>query len=233
MRRLATLFIAATLLLIGTTVPAQAGSICRDGSWSPSEGSGTCSHHGGVAQSGVDAPGKRPVVGSGSSGGSSAPATSGSAYKRSHFKHWVTQSDGCTTRQAVLIREAIGGVRRGCEMVGAKWFSRYDGVTTTNPSTFDIDHVVPLKEAWVSGASRWTAAQRMAFANDLIDADTLIAVSASSNRSKGDKDPANWLPPDTSQQCWYVNRWKAVKTRWKLTMDAAEKSAIARILAAC
>jgi len=237
MRRVLTTLLILPAIMAGTlalSAPADAGSICRDGSWTASEGSGTCSHHGGVAQSGVAAPGSRPVVGSGASSSSSASSGSGgSGYSRSAFRHWTRQADGCTTRQLVLIREAIGGRRSGCEMVDATWKSRYDGVTTSNPSTFDIDHFVPLKEAWVSGASTWSAAKRQAFANDLASTNTLIAVSASSNRSKGDKDPSKWLPPDPAQQCWYVKRWQAVKKAWKLTMDAAERSAIARVLKTC
>jgi hypothetical protein len=65
----------------------------------------------------------------------------------------------------------------------------YDGVTTTNPSKFDIDHVVPLGEAWVSGARKWTTAKRTTYANDLGYAWSLDAVTAHSNRSKGDRDP--------------------------------------------
>ena len=47
-----------------------------------------------------------------------------------------------------------------------------------------------LAEAWRSGAWAWTAAQRMEFANDLDDSRTLLAVTASLNRSKSDRDVA-------------------------------------------
>ncbi|HEX7474251.1 MAG TPA: HNH endonuclease family protein, partial [Candidatus Limnocylindrales bacterium] len=94
-------------------------------------------------------------------------------------------------------------------------------------SKLDIDHVVPLAEAWDSGAYRWDAARRRAFANDLGVSWSLIAVSAASNRSKGDKDPAEWLPPLASYRCQYLAVWVAIKTRWNLAVDAAEKSAIA------
>jgi hypothetical protein len=107
----------------------------------------------------------------------------------------------------------------------------YDGVTTTNPSTFDVDHVVPLAEAWRSGARRWTAATRTRYANDLGYAHSLIAVSASSNRSKGDREPQEWLPQ--RRQCAYVGWWLAVKTRWRLSVDREEKRFLRTKIAEC
>jgi Protein of unknown function (DUF1524) len=58
----------------------------------------------------------------------------------------------------------------------------------------DIDHIVPPANAWRSGAKRWSRKRRRSSANDLTDSQ-LIAVSASSNRSKGDQGPEAWEPP--------------------------------------
>ncbi|MFM8554093.1 MAG: DUF1524 domain-containing protein [Acidimicrobiales bacterium] len=147
-------------------------------------------------------------------------------YSRSMFKHWVdADGDSCDTREEVLIAESTSKAQVdafGCKVVAGDWWSAYDGVTTSDPSTFDIDHVVALKEAWDSGARSWTAAQREAFANDLSDARALIAVSASSNRSKGDRDPSQWMPPRTAYTCEYLADWVAVKSHWGLSMDASE-----------
>lgn len=99
-------------------------------------------------------------------------------------------------------------------------------IQSRNPSTFDIDHLVPLAEAWGSGANAWSAEQRTAFANDLGFRPSLIAVSASSNRSKGDRDPAEWMPPAANEHCRYLRTWVAVKTRWRLAIDVAEKRAL-------
>jgi hypothetical protein len=54
----------------------------------------------------------------------------------------------------------------------------------------------------------------------------LIAVSLSSNRSKGDRDPAEWLPPRRAYICRYLTNWVAVKYRWKLTIDSRERQTI-------
>ncbi|MBU3688028.1 MAG: HNH endonuclease [Acidimicrobiales bacterium mtb01] len=160
----------------------------------------------------------------------------GSGYNRSSFKHWIDgDRDGCDTRREVLIAESLRPVRIGsrCSISGGQWFSVYDGRSTTNSSSFDIDHVVALKEAWDSGAKAWTAERRQAFANDLGTAFALIAVSASSNRSKGDRDPAEWMPARREYWCQYAIEWVGVKATWSLSVDPAEKTALARVLVDC
>jgi len=93
--------------------------------------------------------------------------------------------------------------------------------------------MVPLKEAWDSGASSWSADDRQAFSNDLGFAGSLIAVSASTNRSKGDKDPAQWMPPNKSFKCTYAVTWIQVKFRWSLSVDEKESAALKKELASC
>ena len=107
--------------------------------------------------------------------------------------------------------------------------SWYDGLIFTVPSGLDIDHVVPLHEAWMSGAWSWTALKRTHYANDVGLSWSLDAVSAHANRSKGDRDPAHWLP--TRSVCAYAIHWVAIKYRWRLTVDAAEKATLTRLLA--
>lgn len=157
-------------------------------------------------------------------------------YNRSLFPLWIdADHDGCNTRNEVLISEATTTptVGSGCALSGGRWLSYYDGATWTNPSDVDIDHLVPLAEAWDSGASKWTTAQRQSYANDLGDARTLVAVTDNVNQAKGDQDPTTWLPPLSSVRCRYVNEWVAVKLRWRLTVDAAEKSTLTSLAAGC
>lgn len=159
-----------------------------------------------------------------------------SGYDRDLFRHWVdADGDGCDARREVLITEAVIApeVGSGCSLTGGEWYSVYDGQVTDDPSKFDVDHMVPLKEAWDSGANAWSSDQRRAFANDLDLAPALIAVSASSNRSKSDKDPADWLPPLASYHCQYVEDWVQVKVKWQLSVDEREFAAIRNVLTAC
>ena len=149
-----------------------------------------------------------------------------SGYVRAKFVHWIdADGNSCDTREEVLIAESTSKAQvdaYGCKVVEGDWWSAYDGITTTSPSTFDIDHFVPLKEAWGSGAWSWSAAKRQTYANDLSDARALIAVTASSNRSKGDKDPTQWMPANGAITCAYLSDWVAVKAHWSLSMDESE-----------
>ena len=159
-----------------------------------------------------------------------------SGYNRDLFRHWIdADGNGCDTRREVLIEESTTPVTigSGCSITGGTWYSIYDNVTTTDSSSFDIDHVVALKEAWDSGAWNWTPAQRQAFANDLSQPFFLIAVSASSNRSKSDRDPADWLPTNTGYRCDYVRVWIDVKRAWNLSVDQVEHDALATQLSNC
>ena len=157
-------------------------------------------------------------------------------YDRSLFEHWVDAAgNGCDTRQEVLIRDSLtpADVGVGCRVEGGTWYSAPDGDTLTNPASVDINHVVPLREAWASGASEWTPEQRRDFANDLGDDRTLQAVSAGANRQQGDADPARWLPADRAAACQFVQDWVAIKARWALSVDPLEHDAIALTLEAC
>ena len=157
-------------------------------------------------------------------------------YDRDLFSDWIdVDGDGCDTRYEVLIAEAIvkPQIRAGCYLANGRWYSAYDGVTTGDPSSFDIDHMVPLAEAWDSGAWTWPATRRRAYANDLGDPRPLRAVTASTNRSKGDDGPDEWMPPRAAFACRYLAEWVAVKARWGLSVDQAEHDAIARRLRSC
>lgn len=124
-------------------------------------------------------------------------------------------------------------IEAGCKVVSGEWYSYYDGITLTAPGGLDIDHMVPLAEAWDSGAHSWTAQRREAYANDL-DADrSLVAVTARSNRSKSDQDPADWQPPLADARCTYATDWVATKLRWQLTADDRERAALTELAAYC
>jgi len=157
-------------------------------------------------------------------------------YDRDLFADWYdADRDGCNTRKEVLIAESLDPVQigSGCSISGGRWFSIYDNVETTDSSKFDIDHMVPLSEAWDSGAWNWNADQRKHFANDLDQPFFLIAVTASSNRSKSDRDPAQWMPPNAGYHCTYVRIWIEIKRAWDLSVDQAEHDYLANKLASC
>ncbi|MFB7235003.1 HNH endonuclease family protein [Streptomyces sp. NPDC056269] len=139
------------------------------------------------------------------------------------------------TRNEVLLAEAVEvpAVASGCKLSGGLWKSYYDGQEVNDPAKLDIDHMVPLAEAWDSGAAEWTAARREAYANDQEAAISLVAVTARSNRAKADRDPAEWMPPLPEAHCRYVGEWTATKLRWGLAADQAEADALKVYAEAC
>lgn len=154
-------------------------------------------------------------------------------YSRDKFPHWIDQGNSCNTRELVLKRDGTNVVAGSdCAPTSGSWKSPYDGATWTAASDVDIDHVVPLADAWRTGASAWTTAQRQAYANDLTDPQ-LIAVTDNVNQEKGDKSPDQWKPPLTSYWCTYAKMWTAVKYKFKLTINTAEKTALTDMLGRC
>ncbi|WP_436793824.1 HNH endonuclease family protein [Actinospongicola halichondriae] len=145
-----------------------------------------------------------------------------STYDRGLFPHWDDEDhDGCDTRCEVLTSQM---------QADGSWFSEWDGATESDTSLVHIDHVVALAEAWRSGAHGWTASQRDEFADDRTN---LLAVTEASNLRKSDKDAASWFPSRAEANCLWARTTVVVKDKWELSVDAAEKDALANLLRSC
>lgn len=190
-----------------------------------------------------DLPGIAPSAGSSAAAGQArhqvealtvATARSMAGYVRdARFGGWASQGNGCDTREVVLKRDGTDvKTDADCHVTSGKWRSLYDDKVVTDAESVDIDHMVPLADAWRSGADSWTDAKRAEFANDLARPQ-LLAVTAATNRAKGDQDPSLWKPPLHSYYCTYAARWITVKTYWQLTVTSAEKDALVDMLATC
>jgi Protein of unknown function (DUF1524) len=154
-------------------------------------------------------------------------------YSRAKFPLWMDQGHSCNTREVVLKRDGTGvATGANCQPTAGRWHSAYDDSWLTQSSKVQIDHIVPLANAWRSGAANWTTDKRQQFANDLTDPE-LLAVSGSTNEAKGDQDPSTWKPPNTAEWCHYARSWIAVKTRWQLTTTTQEKTALRDMLTHC
>lgn len=172
------------------------------------------------------------------------PAGTMDGYSREKFPHWsdaqtygwtlpagTPDPGSCDARDAALIRDGREEVvRSGCYVESGRWFDPYTGRTYYQPSDIDIDHVVPLANAWRSGASSWTTARKQRFANVPLD---LLAVEDNANASKGDKGPEAWKPPRTAYHCVYSKKWINIKHYWTLSVTSAEKSALKQMLSTC
>ena len=158
-------------------------------------------------------------------------------YHRSLYGGWLDTDNDCqNTRQEILIAESRVEAsldETGCIVIAGEWHDPYLDSLITDPSVIDIDHFIPLAEVHRSGGAKWDDSTRYSFGNDLSKNGVLIPVSASANRSKGDRDPANWLPTNTAYHCQYIDRWVALKETWRLTMDYAEHQAVMDIQDDC
>ena len=163
-------------------------------------------------------------------------------YSRARFgPSWEdTDHNGCDTRNDILRRDLVE-VRlkpgtHGCVVLSGTLHDPYSGRSMAfergqgTSELVQIDHVVSLGNAWQSGAAGWSAAKRLAFANDPLD---LLAVEGTLNQQKGDANAASWLPPNKAFRCTYVARQVSVKAAYQLSVTAAEKAAMQRVLAGC
>ena len=143
--------------------------------------------------------------------------------------------NGCKTRDDILARDLVKTEFKAgdkCKIVSGELFDYYIGETIlfdTNVSGggIDVDHIVAKGDAWNSGGYRWDMVEWTGFAND---PEELIAVSASINRQKGDKNAAQWLPPNEEFQCRYVVNQLNIKYKYALSVTDSEKMTMTNIL---
>jgi hypothetical protein len=159
------------------------------------------------------------------------------SYDRKTFKHWTDADKDCvSTRHEVLIAESVVPVtmdKKGCQVVAGEWHDPYTGKVFTDPKQLDVDHVVALGWAYYHGARNWTKQQREAYANDLDNAEHLIAVEASANRAKGRQGPDTWKPTNEAHWCEYGKAWVSVTQRWHLMLTWNEMAAVVELLDTC
>ncbi|MFJ7209476.1 DUF1524 domain-containing protein [Streptomyces sp. NPDC098789] len=154
-------------------------------------------------------------------------------YSRARFPHWAQQGERCDTREVVLARDGQDVQRDSeCRAVSGTWVSPYDDRVLTAASQVDIDHIVPLANAWRSGVDLWDTPTRKAFANDL-QGPQLLAVSAASNRSKGDQSPDQWSPPSRAYWCTYSRAWTHIKYTYQLAVTEPERDQLNTMLDTC
>lgn len=155
-------------------------------------------------------------------------------YRRQfHFGRWINDPDDETcfnTRAKVLIRDSEAPVsfkeKNHCLVEKGRWADPYTGSNLDESAQIQIDHMVPLKNAYVSGASEWDYQTRCHYANYMGNTFHLISASGRENMRKGDASPARYIPPNQAYRCQYLENWLKIKLIWKLKMVPAEVAAI-------
>ena len=161
-------------------------------------------------------------------------------YSRELFPHWRDADtwgwtadipDACDVRDAALIRDGQGVTySTTCNYLEGTWIDPYGARKYDSSADIDSDHLVPLGQSWRSGAATWSEELRTRFAND-----PLVVVSSYDrlNSAKGDRGPESWKPPLKASWCNYGIRWVAIKSTYKLSVNAAEKTALTSMLKTC
>lgn len=149
------------------------------------------------------------------------------------FGRWINDSDNNNcfdTRALVLIRDSDKEVlfksNNRCAVESGNWKDPYTGKTFTSSKDIQIDHVVPLKNAYMSGAYKWNFKTRCLYANYLGNDFHLLSVNATENMRKGDRSPDKYMPPNPGFTCTYIKDWLSIKFLWGLKMTLAESDAI-------
>jgi hypothetical protein len=162
------------------------------------------------------------------------------SYQRQEFLPggWADlDGDGCHSRNEILRRDlddvSFVAEDPACKVASGRLNDPYTGLTidfvrAESTQTVQIDHIVPLAEAWRAGAWAWTKDERQAFANDPAE---LLAVAGPANQAKGDAGPAEWLPQ--ASQCGYGAAYAALAARYRLGIPTADRAALRALLTEC
>jgi uncharacterized protein DUF1524 len=156
----------------------------------------------------------------------------GVGYRRDLFMpggRWQDpDGNGCNARQDALRAQSTPPVTGpGCSTTGGRWVYQYVEGVTDQPSDVDVDHLVPLSNAWKSGARNWSTDRLVAYA---ADPEVLRVVEDNANQSKGDRGPEAWRPKPHEVWCAYALQWIAIKVKYQLTATAAERDALGQML---
>lgn len=165
-----------------------------------------------------------------------APEMPREKYQRQHhFGRWIndpTDETCYNTRAKVLIRDSETPVsfkeKNHCLVEKGDWADPYAGDTLTESKDIQIDHMVPLKHAYVTGAWEWDYQTRCTYANYMGNTFHLVTANGRENMRKGDKAPDQYQPPNESYRCQYLENWLKIKLIWQLKLTPTEVSAIRR-----
>lgn len=158
--------------------------------------------------------------------------------RRQQFGTWILstpETDCYNTRAKILIRDSQVAVtfadKNPCRVVKGQWHDLYTGKDLVEATEVQIDHVVPLKNAYISGAWKWDKQKRCHYANFINYDSHLLPVSGNENMKKGDSTPAEYMPPDDKFACAYLQRWLNVKAVWDLSLEEDEVDQIRQLIA--
>ncbi len=157
--------------------------------------------------------------------------------REKQYGPWMPDPSGKTcfnTRGLVLVRESKDEVvvikDQPCFIESGKWKDPYTARTFKMAADIEVDHMVPLKQNYLSSGWRWKSQIRCNYANFMGNNFHLIPVSKVENRLKSDQTPASYLPPNEKYHCTYVQNWLQIKAIWGLILSTREGEGIKKII---
>lgn len=162
--------------------------------------------------------------------------TSTKYYRKLFYDSWGATASGCSTREAILLRDLKDVSLEGCKVQSGTLEDPYTGKTINfqrgqdTSSDVQIDHVVALSNAWATGAFAFDEDKRYEISQDPLN---LLAVDGPANQEKSDQDASDWLPPNQAFQCQYVARQISVKYKYNLWVTPREKQKMQEVLQNC
>lgn len=154
----------------------------------------------------------------------------------SHFGGWLRDSAGgscLNTRGKVLVRDSSSRVTytpSGCTVDAGSWDDPYTARLHTSSKDIQIDHVVALKNAYMTGAHEWDFKKRCLYANFMGNNFHLLSVNGKENLKKSDSTPSGYVPPNKGFTCEFVKDWLNIKLIWSLRTTPKETTAIMNIV---
>jgi hypothetical protein len=154
--------------------------------------------------------------------------------RQKHFGGWINRSgdNSCLdTRGLVLVRDSVKQtqVSSTCKVESGQWHDPYTDTDVKSAAAIQIDHLVPLKNAYMTGAYDWDFNKRCLYANYLGDQFHLLSVSGHENMSKSDRAPDEYMPPNKKIACSYLKIWLETKLIWNLRLTPNEVTGILKI----
>ena len=163
-----------------------------------------------------------------------ATAGSMSGYSREHFPHWRNAGKNCDVRDSVLQRDGTDMKLSGCNVVGGRWYSVYDGRTLHRPVRRGhrphgaAGQRLALRRRRVGRRE----ARRLRQRPD--PAAALRGFRLVSNRAKGDQDPSQWKPTEPRRTGASTRKTGSPSsTTGSSSVTSAEKAALTDMLETC
>ena len=172
--------------------------------------------------------------------------------RNNQYGNWV-DIKGWSTRDEVLDTIDNNSTRTDTAFESGTWYIDYIGEELTFntkkeiSSNLQIDHIIPIGYVARHGGSSWDNDKSSEYYNDYgVDNDytkgiddsfdypnapggVLIVSDSTSNISKSDKGPSEWMPSNKDYWIEYCERWVVIANTYDIKLDIADYNFIHEI----